>query len=31
MKEKVSMIEGYCSHNPLYPPYLKGDKETLKF
>jgi len=19
------MLGGYCSHNPLYPPYLKGD------
>ena len=27
MKKKVSMLGGYCSHNPLYPPYLKGDSE----
>jgi hypothetical protein len=29
MKERFSMIWGYYSHNPLYPPYLKGDKERL--
>jgi hypothetical protein len=21
------MLGGYCSHNPLYPPYFKGDIE----
>lgn len=25
MKEKVSTIGGYYSHNPLSPPYLKGE------
>jgi hypothetical protein len=29
MKEKIFMLESYttCTHNPLYPPYLKGDIE----
>ncbi len=25
------MLEGYCSHNPLYPPYLKGDMRGKNF
>jgi len=34
MKEEVYMLKSdtTCAHNPLYPPYLKGDfKEHSRF